>query len=269
MPTVVSMRNPFPGMNPYLEDPTLWGGVHHLLISALHRQLNRALPQGYVALVEERVYLETEEAFRQYVPDVLVARRREVDARASATTAVADPPVRIEIHDPLTEPYLQIFALRNKARILVAVIEILSPSNKTPNAEGRRQYLQKQRELLHSTAHLMEIDLLHYGEHTIFLPREALQRERAHWDYLVALHRAGTSVHTGDVWFVDLTERLPRVSLPLLPDDPEVIIDLQETVDSVYVEGRYHEVLDYTAEPPAPLSEAQRAWAMQQVVEVQ
>jgi hypothetical protein len=52
------MRNPFPGMNPYLEDPALWGGVHHLLMSALHQQLNQRLPEGYVALVEEREILE-------------------------------------------------------------------------------------------------------------------------------------------------------------------------------------------------------------------
>jgi hypothetical protein len=49
------MRNPFPGMNPYLGRPyALWGGVHHLLMSALHQQLNQRLPAGYVALVEER-----------------------------------------------------------------------------------------------------------------------------------------------------------------------------------------------------------------------
>ena len=68
------MRNPFPGMNPYLEDPALWGGVHHLLMSALHQQLNQRLPEGYVALVEERIYLETSDAYQHYVPDVLVAR---------------------------------------------------------------------------------------------------------------------------------------------------------------------------------------------------
>jgi hypothetical protein len=57
------MQNPFPGMNPYLEDPALWGGVHHLLMSALHQQLNQRLPEGYVALVEEReIYLETSDA---------------------------------------------------------------------------------------------------------------------------------------------------------------------------------------------------------------
>jgi hypothetical protein len=257
------MRNPFPGMNPYLEDPTLWGGVHHLLMSALHQQLNQRLPEGYVALVEERIYLETSDAFQHYVPDVLVARRREATSDTPAPTAVADPPVRIELHDPMTEPFLQIFSVRNKQRLLVAVIEVLSPANKTPNAEGRRRYLQKQRDLLHSTVHLLEIDLLHYGEHTIFLPREALLRERAEWDYLIALHRAGEGIHTGEVWFVRLIERLPRVSVPLLPADPEVVIDLQAAIDSVYEQGRYHELLDYSVEPPIPLTDEQRNWVRQ------
>lgn len=29
------MSSPFPGMNPYLEHPDFWPGVHHLLISEL------------------------------------------------------------------------------------------------------------------------------------------------------------------------------------------------------------------------------------------
>jgi len=37
---------------------TWWGGVHHLLMSALHQQLNQRLPEGYVALVEEREIYE-------------------------------------------------------------------------------------------------------------------------------------------------------------------------------------------------------------------
>jgi len=162
---------------------------------------------------------------------------------------------------PLTEPFLQIFSVRNKQRLLVAVIELLSPANKTPNSEGRRRYLQKQHDLLRSTVHLVEMDLLHYGAHTVFLPREALMRERAAWDYLVALHRAGESLYAGEVWFVSLSERLPRVSMPLLPEDPAVVVDVQEAINTVYAQGRYHDLLDYTAEPPAPLSDEQRAWA--------
>lgn len=40
--------NPFPDMNPYPEDPTLWSDGHHTLISVLRRHLNRVLPEGYI-----------------------------------------------------------------------------------------------------------------------------------------------------------------------------------------------------------------------------
>ncbi len=34
------MPSPFPGMNPYLEHPGVWTGVHHLLISEIARFLS-------------------------------------------------------------------------------------------------------------------------------------------------------------------------------------------------------------------------------------
>ena len=264
------MRNPFPGMNPYLEDPALWGGVHHLLMSALHQQLNQRLPEGYVALVEEREIcgMQRTPSFRfplraggtmpARFPSRSGGNLKEGGKRISeGGKRISHEPVDWA---PLTEPYLQIVSVRNKQRLLVAVIELLSPANKTPNSEGRRRYLQQQHDLLRSTAHLLEIDLLHYGEHTVFLPREALRREGDAWDYLIALHRAGESRYAGEVRFVRLSERLPRVRVPLLPEDPEVVVDLQDAVDTVYAQGRYPELLDYSAEPPAPLSDEQRAW---------
>ncbi len=33
------MSSPFPGMNPYLEHPTLWSGIHHRLITAIANDL--------------------------------------------------------------------------------------------------------------------------------------------------------------------------------------------------------------------------------------
>jgi hypothetical protein len=179
-------------MDPYLEDPALWGDVHHTLISALRRQLNRNLPEGYIALIQERIYLETREGSQQCVPDVSVGvSNREVRSQ-SATAAVADAPVHIALHaEPVREPYIEIYSLHAPERTLVTVIEILSPANKSPHSQGRRLYLQKQQDLLYSTVHLLEIDLLHEGAHKAFLPLEALKRVRAEWDYLVCLHRAG------------------------------------------------------------------------------
>ncbi len=258
------MRNPFPGMNPYLEDPSLWEEVHHELASQLARQLNRELPPNYFASIETRVYMESAEIERQIKPDVLISKPASPRVASAAATALADAPTHIELRvlDPIREPSVHIFAGRGRNRLLVAVIELLSPTNKTPNAVGRAQYLEKQQQVLHSTAHLMEIDLLHYGVHTVFLPREAILADGA-WDYLVVLHEAGWGGVRGDVWRVALAQRLPRVRVPLLAGDGAVAVDLQDALDRVYEEGRFDRKVDYTQPPPAPLSEEQQAWVQQ------
>jgi hypothetical protein len=255
-------------MNPYLEDPSLWREVHQRFIVCLANELNQNLPEPYSAFIEDRVYMESVDVERQIQPDVLVSKPAGVlSSVPAAGTALADTPTHIELRvlDPIREPYIQIFAGRGRNRVLVAVIELLSPTNKTPNAVGRAQYLEKQQQLLQSTAHLMEIDLLHYGEHTVFLPRGAILAD-GDWDYLVVLHKAGWGGARGDVWRVCLEQRLPRVAVPLLPGDGAVVLDLQEALERVYAEGRFDRKVDYTQPPPVPLSEEKLAW-VQQIVQ--
>lgn len=249
-------------MNPYLEDPALWGDVHHTLISAIRRQLNRALPEGYVALIQERVYVEVEDARRHYLPDVSVGKQREATPETSrGATAVADAPVHIEIlAEPIREPFIEIYSLRDSNRQLACVVELLSPTNKTPNTEGRRLYQRKQRDLLHSAVHLVEIDLLHEGAHTVFPPLEALRRIRSEWDYLICRHRAGWGGAEADVWFVDLPQPLPRIQIPLLAPDPDVEVHLQAALEEAYEEGQYHQIINYAADCPAPLPSDAREW---------
>ena len=54
------MPSPFPGMDPYLENPALWPGVHHHLLSYAAEDLQPHLLPRYVAAVEERVFPELE-----------------------------------------------------------------------------------------------------------------------------------------------------------------------------------------------------------------
>ena len=46
---------------------------------------------------------------------------------------------------------------------VVTVIELLSPSNKRRNGDGRREYLTKREEFLSSSTHLVELDFLRGG----------------------------------------------------------------------------------------------------------
>ena len=52
-----SMRSPFPGMDPYLEEPGGWKGVHGRLIVVLGGLLNRDLGPDFIADGDTRVYL--------------------------------------------------------------------------------------------------------------------------------------------------------------------------------------------------------------------
>jgi hypothetical protein len=254
-------ENPFPGMNPYLEDTRLWGDFHHTFISVLRAEINQVLPINYLASVEERVYVEKPGILRTIIPDVVIARPMVPTTIPVGKTAVADAPDKIAI--PLLEPhepYIQILALRNGERQVVAVIELLSPTNKTPGSVGRRIYLQKQREMLHSNAHLIEIDLLHYGVPTVFVPWAILEPKDKRLDYVVLLHQAGWEGQSAWAWRINLRERLPRILVPLAEEDAEIAVDLQVVLNRVYEQGRYGLVLDYASDPPVQLPEEDLRW---------
>ena len=43
------MPSPFPGMDPYLERPGIWPGLHTVMCSDMAYALNAALPKNFVA----------------------------------------------------------------------------------------------------------------------------------------------------------------------------------------------------------------------------
>ena len=51
------MRTPFPGMDPYLEQPESWQGFHNSLIAAVALDLAPRLRPRYYVATEERTYL--------------------------------------------------------------------------------------------------------------------------------------------------------------------------------------------------------------------
>jgi hypothetical protein len=51
------MPSPFPGMDPYLERPSLWPDVHIHLISAISAELNAVLPLRYAAVADMHVWI--------------------------------------------------------------------------------------------------------------------------------------------------------------------------------------------------------------------
>lgn len=236
------MPGPFPGMDPYMEDRRRWPGVHQALIGSIRTLLNRLLPAGYAADAGERIYLARSD--RDIYPDVVVARRGPPPGPAEQKTAERADSLPWRVRTPeaeVREPFIEVVAAA-EGRV-VSVIELLSPSNKTAGSEGRKLYLEKQRQLLSSDVSLIEIDLLHDGEHTVAAPRVELER-RGTWDYLVCLYRGGTGPEF-EVWPCHLREPLPIVSVPLAGGDPDVCLPLQEALDQAYDGGGYRTLLNY------------------------
>jgi hypothetical protein len=249
-------------MDPYLEDPQLWPSVHHLLITQIGTTLNRLLPPGYVAAFGERVFVAGPD--RDIYPDVFVKDISKGGAagsfsRGGTATAVSDPPWVVAVTtDEIVESFVEIRALTGNRQV-VTTIEVLSPRNKTAGSEGRQLYRRKQREVMSSETHLLEIDLLRSGQHTVAAPRDALLR-RGPYHYLVSLSR-GNQRHECEVWGILLASRLPRVRVPLAGSDPDVPLDLQAVFQQVYEAGAFARALDYSRPPAVPLAKADARWA--------
>src|SRR5262249_14817916 len=122
----------------------------------------------------------------------------------------------------------------------------------------RELYLTKQREILNSSVHLLEIDLLRHGAYTVAAPHTHLNWT-ATWDYIVSLQRGGQPYC--EAWPILLRQRLPRVLVPLAGKDPDVVLNLQAVLDHCYDAGRYLDDLDYRRPPPVPLTRSGAKWA--------
>ena len=257
------MPSPFPGMDPYLEGPVLWSGLHHALITYIRDALNPVLGPRYVANISERLYIIQPE--RSIIPDIYVKKRRSTkrtrkgQTNGTARAMVIDPPLVLTVAEmEIREGFIEIVQVGQPGRVVTA-IEVLSPSNKAPGHKGQRLYLAKQAKILRSRTHLIEIDLLRRGHHTVAIPRDCLL-DKAAWDYLVCLHR-GDPGDQFEVWPITLRHRLPRISVPLANKDPDVVLDLQAILNRCYDAGRYEEELDYRRDPGVPLSNADAEWA--------
>ncbi len=184
------MPSPFPGMDPFLEHPALFPGLHNRLIVRLSEVLQTALPEPYFAEIGERIWVEVSE--RDIEPDVNVLRgagpgRHEETATATATR---NQPVVVTVPvNEHRETWVEIRTRHGQEERVVTSIEILSRSNKAPGRRGRDLYLLKQRELLDSPTHLVEIDLLRGGTHTTAVPLDRLRTQVGPFDYHVSIHR--------------------------------------------------------------------------------
>jgi hypothetical protein len=250
------MPSPFPGMDPFLEHPDIFPDFHDRFITHVSESIQSRLPPPYVAALGRRAWIEVSERF--IGPDVQVVRPEiaPVEFGGGSAVAVASPP-RTEAlvvhvpHDERHEPFVEIYLGRGAERRLVTSIELLSLSNKTPGEHGRDLYLRKQREVLDSKVHLVEIDLLRAGEYTSAVPRHRLAKVAGEFEYLVSIHHFD-NFEDYFVYPIRLNEPLPEIAIPLLPGDAPVPLDLQTVFQRTYDAGPYRREIDYRQDTPEP-----------------
>lgn len=223
--------------------------------------LNIAIGPKYYVRVEERVYITNEDdpGRSMLIPDLRIGERDErKDASVppqDAAVEMAEPVVITTLLDnEIHEPRLEV--IDRETRHLVTVLEILSPSNKVAGSHGRASYQQKRREILESECHWVEMDFLRKG--AAVFPRPVGRQG----DYFVHVARADKRPK-GFVWPILLPQRLPVVPIPLKGEDPDVKLDLQRVLDTVYDRSAYERIGDYRRPPEVPLPEQYEAWADQ------
>lgn len=228
------MKNPFPGMNPYLE--LFWRDVHTRMMVYIADAMAPLLPEGLVARVEHGISIDVEgHEPRLAYPDVLVNQDRGSPDRSIVATV--DPSVATSPLVVLDEPpprHVEIIDLNTDERVITA-IEVLSPTNKLPG-RGRDEYREKQHLYRRGGVNLVEIDLIRQGDHTAAVSLALIPATKRK-TYLVCVWRAGRA--SFELYPIGMRDRLPRIAIPLRPSDRDVVLDLQAMIDMSYERGRY------------------------------
>src|SRR5262245_7255501 len=92
------MQSPFPGMDPYLEDPAFWPDFHNRFINALCETISDGLPEPYDALLDESVNLVTmsPEVIKLVYPDIAVTQHgRSARTKSKSAGTLMLEPVKI------------------------------------------------------------------------------------------------------------------------------------------------------------------------------
>ena len=225
-------------------------------------------PRGFVpkyyARIEERVYIadpiEIDRKLGLRVPDISVRVRSghegtAVEPSGDLAVEVMTEPVVVTtcLEDEVREAFLVV--IEAATRQVVTILEVLSPTNKLPNSPGLESFTRKRSEVMKTPTHWVEIDLLRQG--ASLSARDLIGRP---FEYLV--HVSPSPMRPkGKLWPIRLDQRLPVISIPLKPEDPDAPLDLQTVLTTAYDRGAYDLQVDYRLAPVPPLDPPWADWA--------
>jgi hypothetical protein len=155
-------------------DPDLFHHFHQRWSIAICDALNAGLlPEGYSALIEQHA--------QGLVPDVLTVERGGSSPRGTSTGALLATLPRtshaVESKENTLADRANRIAIRHQLGEVVAILEIVSPGNKSSKSAFRK-FVAKAVEFLSEGVHLLIIDLFPPT------PRDPLGIHRAIWDEL-------------------------------------------------------------------------------------
>jgi hypothetical protein len=188
-------------------------------------------------------------------PDLAVAPASALPivAPQAATTSTLVLEVDVPMPDEVSENFLEIHEV--KTGRLITIVELLSPVNKL-HKQGREEYERKRGYVFRSWTSLVEVDLLRAGEPMPIIGAQVKS------DYRLLVSR-GTHRPRAVLIAFTLRQPIPAFTLPLLPDDAEPEVTLNDILHDLYRRARFDLRLDYTQPPIPSLSEADRAWAQE------
>jgi hypothetical protein len=247
------MPCPFPGMDPFLEIPPFWSDFSPRFLSAIGNQLIPSLLPKYDVRLEEYLLLEHEsEPTHRVKPDVVIRTGWQNESspgmvstmvlpRTAESTEAASPDF-----DAMTQRRL-VVTYRSTGRV-VTIMELLSPVNKAPGKDGIDAYTRKREELLTTSSHLIELDLLRGG---VRLPIKGSHPSGDYFAYIGRWERRPACQIISWSW----RSAMPPIPVPLLPEDGEIVLDLAAAFRSAYEPAYYERRLPYHEKLQPSLSE--------------
>ncbi len=254
------MPSPFPGMDPYLEDPGFWQGFHTTLLTAIRAAITPMLPPGFYAEVEQHIwFLEEDQPTRpkHVKPDVYILEgpgEKNPGRRAASGAVVCTPPtIRATMPNIIRELGQHTVRIRDvRNRKVITAIELLSPSNKFAGAD-RDRYLLTRDEFIANGTHMVEIDLLRSGNR---LPINLVPDG----DYYIYVTDAAYYNEVA-IWVLTVRDPIPPFQIPLTPQHAPLVLSLRPCIDRAYDEANYGPQLNYSHPPVPPLRSTDAVWA--------
>ncbi len=218
------MPTPLPGMNPYLEHPSLWPAFHKQLIAAAYQVLLPSLVDRYRARITHRWYISELVLFTSVTKEEHLEQFIEIRSRIDGR--------------------------------LITLFDIVSIGNRTTSS-GQAAWLATRAHALQERANIVEVDLLTQGR-----PPVTLDRSKVTDPYCAVTVSRGISPERHEIYPGAIQKRLPKFKLPLAADDRDTVQDLQLMFQRAYEFGNFEGQLDFTqAIPPdVKLSQDDRDW---------